>query len=250
MRKVQRERKGHSFVIATFTATAIYHGLEDMYDETINSLHLFDPITYMRLQNDNNFTGVAIYHGRLGKDDKRENYEKFYCGDKPVMLATKAFGMGIDINDIEIVMHFAPTGNVCDYVQELGKAAQKIFNRIVDETQGGQLYITNTAGNVAKEFNTVLGILEALSVLSFKMTGGTNSQLYIHINQIRNLKSMIDDGERYTNKILNSVSLRHKISVEMLTYIYEGDFDNEKIWDLPEDYFLGKIPDEVRQAVH
>ena len=41
------------------------------------------------------------------------------------MLATKAFGMGIDIDDIEIVVHFSPTGNVCDYVQEIGRAARK-----------------------------------------------------------------------------------------------------------------------------
>lgn len=77
------------------------------------------------LQNRNNFDAVAIYHGRLAKDEKRENYEKFYSGEKLVMLATKAFGMGIDINDIEIIMHFAPTGNVCDYVQEIGRAARK-----------------------------------------------------------------------------------------------------------------------------
>ena len=41
------------------------------------------------------------------------------------MLATKAFGMGIDIDDIELVVHFAPTGNVCDYVQEIGRAARR-----------------------------------------------------------------------------------------------------------------------------
>ena len=34
-------------MIATFTATAIYHGLEDMYTETVNSLHMLNPITYL-----------------------------------------------------------------------------------------------------------------------------------------------------------------------------------------------------------
>lgn len=42
------------------------------------------------------------------------------------MLATKAFGMGIDIPDIFNVYHFAPTGNVCDYVQEIGRAARAL----------------------------------------------------------------------------------------------------------------------------
>ena len=78
----------------------------------------------------------------------------------------------------------------------------------------------------------MLGILEALGVLSFS-----------------NLKNMIDDGDHYSNKILNAVSARHKISVAMLTHIYEGDFDSEKIWDLLEDYFLGKIPAAVKQSL-
>ena len=60
-----------------------------------------------------------------GKSVSIEADEKFYAKEKLVMLATKAFGMGIDINDIELVVHFAPTGNVCDYVQEIGRAARR-----------------------------------------------------------------------------------------------------------------------------
>ena len=33
--------------------------------------------------------------------------------------------MGRDIDDIEVIVHFAPTGNVCDYLQEVGRAARK-----------------------------------------------------------------------------------------------------------------------------
>ena len=40
------------------------------------------------------------------------------------MLATKAFGMGIDINDIKYVYHFSPTGNISYYLQEIGRAAR------------------------------------------------------------------------------------------------------------------------------
>ncbi|MBQ6298345.1 MAG: ATP-dependent DNA helicase RecQ [Selenomonadaceae bacterium] len=591
LRKVQSNRKGHSFIIATFTATAIYGGVEDMYDETITALHMREPITYLGyvkrgdieikidktpvntgeraefelekfsdlenavirakifkrktliyfpevqlietakyiLQNRNNSDTVAIYHGKLNRDDKRENYEKFFRGDKLVMLATKAFGMGIDINDIEIVMHYAPTGNVCDYVQEIGRAArrndlrgealyhydkkdfkyikrlhglsaikkyqliavvkkiyelwsfkrknnllldaenftyifdryndeansinkvktalliiqkdfearlgfspltvrpiplfavgffvinpymqkyllqdygeclkeiepslhicrvnlqmiwekdfrdksfpqfkyliyskkddfpfnkkyplqpalyveitfeedfraifknlfgqfkavvnkssdemkylsvedlvgamkisefkarnicevliasmisyrknfypkghplfaqdtslsgqvyyrfneamkyyfawvEKFFKEIFNDTKEGKLYISDATTKRAKEINTVLGILEALGVLNFKMTGGSNSQIYIHINQIKNLKKIIDARGRYQNKILELVKKRHEISVAMLTYIYENNFDNAAIWNLLEDYFLGKIPDEI-----
>lgn len=46
LRSNQIKKKGRSFVIGTFTATAIYHGIEDMYEETKESLHMIDPITY------------------------------------------------------------------------------------------------------------------------------------------------------------------------------------------------------------
>ena len=47
LRKKQRKEKNRSFITAAFTATAIYHGLEDMYSETRDSLHMIDPITYL-----------------------------------------------------------------------------------------------------------------------------------------------------------------------------------------------------------
>lgn len=56
---------------------------------------------------------------------KRETFEKFRKGTTSVMYATKAFGMGVDINDIKNVYHYAVTGNLCDYVQEIGRAARK-----------------------------------------------------------------------------------------------------------------------------
>ena len=610
LRKKQMSSKGRSFVIATFTATAIYHGVEDMYTETVNSLHMLSPITYLGyvkrrdieidirhprkpkgvrteyeldkfvqieeilrramitnkktliyfptialidrcyeyLRSKHEAERVAIYHGSLKKEAKQENYEKFLAKEKLVMLATKAFGMGIDINDIELVAHFAPTGNVCDYVQEIGRAArredlrgealyyynsrdfrhinrlhglsairkyqlirvvekidelyqrnmqtgrrgdltkrrnamlldaenfsyifdspisdedgnvnkvktallliqkdfeakigfspitvrpipmfsvgffeiapkvqerllkrypdsveeiessrhicrvllstiwardyndqsfpkfkfllyskdvenldfaarypmdpalcvtvtfhedhssifrniwdslkgfigQKVissehtavteiaealagscrisrykaqticevviasmdsyrknfaqttvpialektttagktkyqFNvavnsyfqwvesglrKIEDGTRDNRLYLINDNGRQTKEYSVILGILEAMGVLSFEMIGGANSQLYIYINQIRALKNIINAPYDYSNRLLEAVADRHLISVKMLTYLYEGDFSNEVRWNLIEDYFLGVIPQKVKR---
>ena len=58
-------------------------------------------------------------------EQKRETFERFRKGITPVMYATKAFGMGVDVNDIKNVYHYAATGNLCDYVQEIGRAARK-----------------------------------------------------------------------------------------------------------------------------
>lgn len=610
LRKKQLDKKQRAFVTATFTATAIYHGIEDMYNETVNSLHMLNPITYLgyvkredinividksqkekgtrreyeidkhtdvekiirramvtnkktliyfptvaliercfeHLRARHMIEQVAIYHGSLSKDEKQENYEKFLNKDKLVMLATKAFGMGIDIDDIELVVHFAPTGNVCDYVQEIGRAArrpdlvgeayyhynskdfkhinrlhglsmiqryqlievikkinelyanslnkggrfessrrrnamlldaenfsyifgspigedesnntnkvktalliiqkdfenkigfspitirpipmfsigffeiepkvqtrmlnrykdclevieqdknicrvylnkiwnkdyshfsfpkfkymlyskdeelafttrytvrpalcvsvdfaddynsqfekmwrtiqgfinsrvisgehtaineiaeyiskecnvskyksqaicevilasmdsyrrnftkattpiaqakttisgqtkyqfntavnnyfswvEKRYRKIISETDDGKLYLINDNATSTKEISVVLGILESLSVLTFEMIGGANSQLYIYINQIQSLKNIIKNPYSYKNRLLESVSERHLISVKMLTYIYEGDFSSDEIWDMLEDYFLGSIPEKVKR---
>lgn len=610
LRKKQIETKQRSFVIATFTATAIYHGLEDMYTETINSLHMLNPITYLGYVKRNDieividrvkkekgerteyeldkfeqiegvlrraiitnkktliyFPTVALiercyeylrskheigrvskYYGTLSKDEKQESYEAFCSKEKLVMLATKAFGMGIDIDDIEIVVHFAPTGNVCDYVQEIGRAARRegligeayynynskdfkhinrlhglstiqhyqlikviekidelyqqslrkekrgdytrkrntmlldaenfayifgspisdedtninkvktallliqkdfeakigfspinvrpipmfsvgffkmdtsvqnrlnkkypgsvteiecskhicrvllgdiwkksyksfsfpkfkfflyskneelefvssypmtpaisvsvtfesdyrskftntwealkkfiykkvqlsehtavseiarvletecgfnkyksraiceviiasmdsyrknyakttqpivlekttnagntkyqfnvavnsYFNwvenglRLIEkETEEGKLYLTDTAGSRSKEISVVLGILEAMDCMTFEMIGGANSQIYIYVNQIQALKNILNNPYHYHNRLLETVAERHLISVKMLTFMYESGFKSEEMWDVLESYFLGSIPDEVKQA--
>lgn len=607
------EDKNRSFLIATFTATAIYGGVEDMYTESINSLHMLQPITYMGYIKRNDIeikidctqknkpkgarseyepdkfnqlieiikrsvitnkktliyfptvalidrfyeycvilkihTNLTKFHGQLKKDEKKENYFKFYNKERLVMLATKAFGMGIDINDIELIVHFAPTGNVCDYVQEIGRAArheglvgqayydyntkdfkhinrlhgmsaikkyqlieviskiyelyktmqkehknnftrkrnamlidvesftyifgnpvgdesdiinkvktalltiqkdfenkigyspinvrpipifsigffriepsmqrkilmkypgcleeiyevksicrvnlsciwkksysnysfpqfkfllysnsdelefiklypvkaalcvdvifaddykskflsiwgglkayinekvitgkyasiddiaktlemncnigkykalaiceviiasmdsyrknfsktmmpiikersdnngninyqfnvavntyfnwvEKGFNDIVQSVEDNMLYLINDNNTKTKEYSTILGILETLDVLSFKMLGGANSQIYIYINQIQILRNILEAPTHYKNKLLEMVSNRHKLSVEMLTYLYSNGFTSDETWEIIEDYFLGKIPEKVRMECY
>ncbi len=59
------------------------------------------------------------------KDQKKQIFSMIKDGSLIVMLATKAFGMGVDVDDVENVYHYAVTGNLCDYVQEIGRAARK-----------------------------------------------------------------------------------------------------------------------------
>ena len=67
---------------------------------------------------------VGKYFGGMDKNAKDICLEEFRTNEKNVVLATKAFGMGIDVKSIKNVYHFAPTGNLADYVQEIGRAAR------------------------------------------------------------------------------------------------------------------------------
>jgi ATP-dependent DNA helicase RecQ len=70
---------------------------------------------------------VLRYTGSgMDKFEKNDAYISFRDNKDAIMLATKAFGMGVNIPDIHTVYHFAPTGTLSDYVQEIGRAARKL----------------------------------------------------------------------------------------------------------------------------
>jgi len=65
------------------------------------------------------------YYGSLDSHLKELAYRQFKNGDRNTMVSTKAFGMGVDISDIQVVYHHAPSGLLPDYVQEIGRVARK-----------------------------------------------------------------------------------------------------------------------------
>jgi ATP-dependent DNA helicase RecQ len=68
---------------------------------------------------------VGQYHSREDADTRNRLLRDFKENRIKVVLATKAFGMGVDISDIEEVYHHAPSGTIADYVQEIGRVARR-----------------------------------------------------------------------------------------------------------------------------
>ena len=67
---------------------------------------------------------VASYYGKKDKEQKAAIVQEFKEGMKRMIDATKAFGMGVDISDIDRVYHVAPSSTFVDYIQEIGRAAR------------------------------------------------------------------------------------------------------------------------------
>lgn len=67
---------------------------------------------------------VRRYHGKLPSAERKIVERSYKTGEALGLVCTKAFGMGIDVSDIAHVIHFAPTGTLADYVQEIGRAAR------------------------------------------------------------------------------------------------------------------------------
>lgn len=70
--------------------------------------------------------GIAVrYYSSLNAIFKDQAERQFRGNERNVMICTKAFGMGVDIPDIQVVYHHAPSGLLPDYVQEIGRVARQ-----------------------------------------------------------------------------------------------------------------------------
>jgi ATP-dependent DNA helicase RecQ len=67
---------------------------------------------------------VALYHGQLAVKERKSNQDAFMQGLCRIMVATNAFGMGIDKRDIRFVVHYQITANLETYYQESGRAGR------------------------------------------------------------------------------------------------------------------------------
>ena len=67
---------------------------------------------------------VTFYHGQLAAKVRHQNQDAFMNGASRIMVATNAFGMGIDKSDIRFVIHYQIPANLEAYYQESGRAGR------------------------------------------------------------------------------------------------------------------------------
>ncbi|MDB5926761.1 MAG: ATP-dependent helicase RecQ [Betaproteobacteria bacterium] len=108
----EREKLAHLAELAQLEGSGI------IYTATVKNCNaLFEAL---------NGAGVAVgrYHGRLSTKERAANQDEFMSGRCRVMVATNAFGLGIDKPDIRFVVHHQMPGTLEAYYQESGRAGR------------------------------------------------------------------------------------------------------------------------------
>jgi len=85
------------------------------------------------------------YHGKMDKQEKTKNQDAFLNGEVQIMVATSAFGMGVDKKDIGMVIHYEISDSLENYVQEAGRAGR-------DENISADCFVLFNEEDLSKHF--------------------------------------------------------------------------------------------------
>ncbi|MBC7407213.1 MAG: RecQ family ATP-dependent DNA helicase [Arcicella sp.] len=88
---------------------------------------------------------VRAFHGKMESQEKTENQNAFIAGEVQIMVATSAFGMGVDKKDVGMVIHYEISDSLENYVQEAGRAGR-------DENITADCYVLFNEEDLSKHF--------------------------------------------------------------------------------------------------
>lgn len=167
-----------------------------------------------------NGSSATFFHGGISKQEKEKKLNQWLQNETQIIVATNAFGMGIDKPDVQLVIHFQIPDSIENYFQEAGRAGR-------DRNTAEAVLITNKTDEafVKKQFLSVLPDTEFLKLVynklnnyfqiaygegkdgkfqlnfnTFCSTYGLNSLLTYNTMQILDQNSVIALNESFSKK--------------------------------------------------
>ncbi len=162
------------------------------------------------------------YHGKMDISLKKQNQEDFIAGKVDIMVATSAFGMGVDKKDVGMVIHYDISDSLENYVQEAGRAGR-------DESISAKCFVLYNEEDLNKHF---------ILLNQTKITIKEIQQIWAAIKKITNFRNKISNSaleiarEAGWDDSVNELETRVKTAIaalEQAGYLKRGQ-NNPRIY--------------------
>jgi ATP-dependent DNA helicase RecQ len=178
------------------------------------------------------------FNGKMEKEEKVANQDAFMSGRVRIIVATSAFGMGVDKKDVGLVIHYNISDSLENYVQEAGRAGR-------DPQLNAQCYVLYSDNDLDKHFvllnQTKLSISEIQQVwMAVKKMTKQRPQTSCSSLEIARLAGWSDSGSDIETRVRTAIA-----ALEQAGYLERGI-------NMPRVFATGitvKNMDEARQRI-
>ena len=178
------------------------------------------------------------FNGKMETDEKVKNQDEFMSGRVRIIVATSAFGMGVDKKDVGLVVHYNISDSLENYVQEAGRAGR-------DPSLNARCYVLYSDNDLDKHFvllnQTKLSISEIQQVwTAVKKMTRQRPHVSCSSLEVARTAGWSDAGPDIETRVRTAIA-----ALEQAGYLERGN-------NMPHVYATGitvKNMDEARQRI-
>jgi len=192
--------------------------------KVVSIIYLQSRLAVQELSHRLNKTGLksTYYHAGLSTSEKEKNFNTWNSEEQPIMIATNAFGMGIDKSNVRLVIHLEIPSTLENYLQEAGRVGRdghKSFSCVILSQNDFKKFSIQTQSNIT--FDQVYDVYTKLNQ-QFQIAYGElneeeldfNLQSFCHRYQLN-----IANTEKALRRLNNYNILLYKEKLKSDTYI-------------------------------